>query len=517
MPSSRAVGIDLGTTYSSVAIMRPEGRPSTIINREGETLTPSVVLFADDDQVLVGSTARRAAATMPADCAQFVKRQMGDPHWRFVDSRGREYRAEEVSALLLRRLAEDAELSLGEPVRDVVITVPAYFDDARRRATLDAGEIAGLRVLRLINEPTAAAIAYGLDAARPAGFTPGRATGNIFVYDLGGGTFDVTVMRVRAGDFDVIATDGDRNLGGFDFDNALMRFVADRVIDEGGPDLHDVLLLEADLRDKCELAKRQLTTVDQASIFITAAEQNFRIQVTRAQFEQMARPLLDRTEITACGVLDDAGLTWADIDHVLLVGGSTRMRMVREMIQRISGKQPVTGVNPDEAVALGAAVVAEATAAQAAEATGTATSLARIAVRDVTSQSLGIIAVDKEVRQNTIVIPRNTRIPAKYDRIYYTVEFDQRAVEVEVTEGEDEDLAYVTVLGARPIPLTPGLPRNSPLKVTMSYDIDGVIHVELFDVTNRTPLGEFELDRPYNLDKTEVDMMRTELATREVQ
>jgi molecular chaperone DnaK len=508
MASSKAVGIDLGTTYSSAAVMRPEGRPSTIINREGETLTPSVVLFAEDDQVLVGSTARRSAATMPADCAQFVKRQMGDPHWRFVDSRGREYRAEEISALVLRRLVEDAELALGEPVRDVVITVPAYFDDARRRATLDAGEIAGLRVFRLINEPTAAAIAYGLDQL---------AVGNVFVYDLGGGTFDVTVMRVRAGEFEVIATDGDRNLGGFDFDNALMRHVADRVIEEGGPDLHDVLLLEADLRDKCELAKRQLTTVDQASIFITAGEKNFRIQVTRAQFDEMTRPLLDRTEVTASGVLDDAGMGWSDIDHVLLVGGSTRMRMVREMIQRISGKQPVAGVNPDESVALGAAAVAEAAAIEAAAATGTATGLARIAVRDVTSQSLGIIAVDKEIRQNTVVIPRNTRIPAKHERIYYTVEYDQRAVELEVTEGEDEDLAYVTVLGAKPIPLTPGLPRNSPLKVVMSYDIDGVIHVELFDVTNRSSLGEFELDRPYNLDQSEVDKMRTELATREVQ
>jgi molecular chaperone DnaK len=517
MAGTRAVGIDLGTTYSSVAIMRPEGRPSTIINREGETLTPSVVLFGDDDQVLVGSTARRAAATMPADCAQFVKRQMGDPHWRFVDSRGREYRAEEVSALLLRRLVEDAELGLGEPVRDVVITVPAYFDDARRRATLDAGEIAGLRVLRLINEPTAAAIAYGLDTATPAGGSAGRATGNLFVYDLGGGTFDVTVMRARAGELEVIATDGDRNLGGFDFDNALMRHVADRVLDEGGPDLHDVLLLEADLRDKCELAKRQLTTVDQASVFITAADKNFRIQVTRSQFEEMARSLLDRTEVTATGVLEDAGLTWRDIDHVVLVGGSTRMPMVRQMIARISGKQPVAGVNPDEAVALGAAVVAESTSAEAAASTGTATTISRVAVRDVTSQSLGVIAVDKAVRQNTVVIPRNTRIPTKHERIYYTVEFDQRAVELEVTEGEDEDIAYVTVLGARPIPLTPGLPQNSPLRVVMSYDIDGVIHVELFDVTNRTSLGEFELDRPYNLDRSEVDKMRTELATREVQ
>jgi molecular chaperone DnaK len=488
--------------------MRPEGKPSLVINREGESLTPSVVLFSDD-QVLVGSTARRAAATMPADCAQFVKRQMGDPHWRFIDSRGREYRAEEVSALLLRRLVEDAELTLGEPVRDVVITVPAYFDDARRRATLDAGEIAGLRVLRLVNEPTAAAIAYGLDTL---------AEGTFFVYDLGGGTFDVTVMRARRGELEVIATDGDRNLGGFDFDNVLMRHVADRVREEGGPDLHDVLVLEADLREKCELAKRQLTTVDQASVFISAGGTHYRVQVTRSEFDELARPLLDRTEMTAAGVLDDAGLTWAHIDHILLVGGSTRMRMVQQMIARVSGKKPVTGVNPDEAVALGAAVVAEAASTAAMpEESSNVTALSRMKIKDVTSQGLGVVALEHGIRVNTLVIPRNTRIPAKHERTYYTVENNQRAIEAEITEGEDEDLAYVTVLGTRPITLTPNLPVNSPLKIIMSYDIDGVIHVEVVDVANNKSLGEFELDRPYNLDQDQVHEMRTQLATREVQ
>lgn len=508
--SGKAVGIDLGTTYSAVAVVRAEGKPGLVINREGETLTPSVVLFSDD-QVLVGSTARRAAATMPADCAQFVKRQMGDPHWRFVDSRGREYRAEEVSALLLRRLAEDAEMALGESVRDVVITVPAYFDDARRRATLDAGEIAGLRVLRLINEPTAAAIAYGLDT---------MAEGTFFVFDLGGGTFDVTVMRARRGELEVIATDGDRNLGGFDFDNALMAYVADQVRDQGGPDLHDVLVLEADLREKCELAKRQLTTVDQASVFISAGGTNYRVQVTRELFDELCRPLLDRTEVTAAGVLDDADLTWDDIDHVLLVGGSTRMRMVREMIERISGKAPATGVNPDEAVALGAAVVAEAASAAprpAGEEPSPATAVSRMQIRDVTSQGLGVVALEHGIRVNTVVVPRNTRIPAKHERIYYTVENNQRAIEAEITEGEDEDLAYVTVLGTRPITLTPGLPVNSPLKIVISYDIDSVIHVEVVDVTNNKSLGEFELDRPYNLDRDEVHEMRTQLAAQEVQ
>lgn len=504
-----AVGIDLGTTYSAVAVARPEGKPQLVINREGETLTPSVVLFADD-QVLVGSTARRAAVTMPADCAQFVKRQMGDPNWRFVDSRGREYRAEEVSALLLRRLVEDAEMSLGEPVRDVVITVPAYFNDARRRATLDAGEIAGLRVLRLVNEPTAAAIAYGLD-------TP--AEGTFLVYDLGGGTFDVTVMRARRGELEVIATDGDRNLGGFDFDNALMRYVADRVLEQGGPDLHDVLVLEADLREKCELAKRQLTRVDRASVFISAGGTHYRIEVTRSEFEEVTRPLLDRTEVTVTGVLEDAGLTWADVDHILLVGGSTRMRMVPAMLERISGKKPVTGVNPDEAVALGAAVVAEAASSAALPETpeGSATAVSRVKIKDVTSHGLGIVALERGIRINTVVIPRNTRIPAKHERIYYTVENNQRAIEAEITEGEDEDLSYVTVLGTRPIMLTPGLPLNSPLKIIMSYDIDGVIHVEVVDMTHQKSLGEFELERPYNLDRDQVHEMRTQIASREVQ
>ncbi len=505
----RAFGIDLGTTFSAVAVMRPEGRPALLMNVEGETLTPSVVLFTDGDQVLVGSTAKRATAALPSDCAQFFKRHMGDPHWRFVDSRGREYRAEQVAALILRRIAEDAGGQLGEPVKDVVITVPAYFDDARRLATRDAGEIAGLRVLRLINEPTAAAIAFGLEPT---------VKGIIFVYDLGGGTFDVTIMRAGSGEFEVIATDGDRNLGGFDFDNALMRHVSQRVQAEGGPDLLDDPVVSADLRDKCELAKRQLTTVDRASVFVGAGGRSFRVDITRDEFDAMTHDLLYRTEVTAGGVLDDAGLAWADIDHVLLVGGSTRMRQVRDMIERISGKKPAAGVNPDEAVALGAAVVAENASAEVSG----SRALVRVSVRDVTSQSLGVVAVDGDsgLLRNSVIIPRNTRIPVKQDQIYYTVEHHQRVAEVQVTEcgeaGDETDLAYATVLGAKPIPLPHGRPKDSPLRVVMAYDVDGVIHVELIDLTDNRSLGEFELERPNNLDRRQIDRMRTELASKEM-
>ncbi|MBO0892596.1 MAG: Hsp70 family protein, partial [Acidothermales bacterium] len=305
---AQALGIDLGTTFSAVAVVGADDRPAVLRNREGENITPSVVLFSDD-QVLVGSTAARTAATMPDDCVRFVKRFMGDPHWSFVDSRGTEYRPEEISAFILRRLADDAELALGTRVDDVVVTVPAYFDDARRKATLDAAEIAGLHALRLVNEPTAAAVAYGLDETEH---------GTCLVYDLGGGTFDVTLMRIAGGEFDVLATDGDRNLGGFDFDNELMLRVNAFVGERGGPDLFDGGVLEADLREKCELAKRTLTNVPRASVFVSADGANHQVQITRAEFEELTASLLDRTRTILESLLEAAGVGWDGIDHILL-------------------------------------------------------------------------------------------------------------------------------------------------------------------------------------------------------
>ncbi|MPZ63791.1 MAG: Hsp70 family protein [Propionibacteriales bacterium] len=509
---TKALGIDLGTTFSVVAVVGAGGSPEILRNREGENITPSVVLFQGDD-VLVGSTAKRSVTTMPDECVQFIKRQMGDPHWKFVDSRGFEFRPEEISALILRRLVDDAEMVLGESIEDVVVTVPAYFDDARRKSTLDAGEIAGLRVLRLINEPTAAAVAYGVDEIE---------RGTCLVFDLGGGTFDVTVMNVASGEFEVIATDGDRNLGGFDFDNELMKHVANAVLADGGPDLLDGGALESDLREKCELAKRTLSNVPQASVFVSAEGRSHRVQVTGAEFEEMTRHLLDRTEMTVEAVLAESGLGWDSVDRILLVGGSTRMPMVAKMLERLSGKPAESRINPDEAVALGSAIVADLTAREllgSPSSSGTPSGPDPVSITDVTSQSLGVLAVQAGTENllNHIVIAKNSKIPCKRVQKFQTLQENQREWLLQVTEGDDPDPEYVTRLLQRPLTLPENLPKGSPMQVTMSYDVDGVVHVEITDLTTNTSLGEVELDRPLNLDRSDVDRMRAAMNELDVQ
>lgn len=501
-----AIGIDLGTTFSAAAVVRSGGRPELLWNREGDHLTPSVVLFQDAGQVLVGKTAKNAAKDLPDDCVQFVKRQIGNSDWSFADSHGGVHGAEELSALLLRRLAEDAAEALGAQVRDVVITVPAYFDDARRTATRQAGEIAGLNVLRLINEPTAAGIAFGSGE---------MGEGTLLVYDLGGGTFDVTVMRVGGEELEVIATTGDRNLGGFDFDNRLMEHVAAEVQAQGGPDLGDDGRLQGELREKCEQAKHALTRTAQTRLFFSDAGGTYTVTVTRERFEQLTEDLLARTADAVEEVLDESGLAWAQIDRVLLVGGSTKMPMVREMVERVSGKAPDTSVNPDEAVALGAAIVADH------ELTRRDTPDADVpyTIQDVTSQGLGVIAVEDDLvtEYNSIIIAKNTRIPCKEFQVYETVAHHQRKLDLQVTEGDDDDPEYVTKLLERPIQLPGGLPKGAPLKVVMSYDIDGVVHVELIDLTNDRSLGEVELERPRNLDAGQVTGLSTAIRAVDVQ
>jgi molecular chaperone DnaK len=503
-----ALGIDLGTTFSAVGAVR-NGRPEVLVNSDGGYLTPSVVLFQDGDDPLVGEAASRAATEAPEDCIQFVKRHMGDPHWSVVDPIGREYRPEQISALILKRLVNDAALALGERVDDVVITVPAYFDDLRRTATRQAGEIAGLNVLRLINEPTAAAIGYGIGRDQD---------GPILIYDLGGGTFDVTVLRAAAGEFEVLATEGDRNLGGFDFDNELMKHVAAVVLGQGGPELMEDPLLAADLREKCELAKRRLSTTEQTSITMRVGGSPYRVRLSRAEFEALTRDLLERTEIIIEGVLTDAGLSWSRIAQVLLVGGSTRMPMVDNLLRRLSGRTPVAGINPDEAVALGAAVVAEQVGADARAA---APDLASpVAIRDVTSQAIGTTVLADEITGklvNDIIVPRNTAIPCRFEKIYVTVVADQRTMLVDITEGDSDDPQYVAKLIEREIPLPSGLPLNAPIRHILRYDVDGLIHLELFDDTQHRHLGEIELDRPLNLDRADVERMRQAMRDLEVQ
>ncbi|MFD6101174.1 Hsp70 family protein [Nocardia salmonicida] len=503
---TQAIGIDLGTTYSAVALVQA-GTPMLIENQDGDQLTPSVVLIGAPDDVLVGEMAKRSAALMPSSCVQFVKREMGNANWRFTDPTGAEYTAEQISAAILKRLAAGVASRLGEPVTDVVITVPAYFDDTRRKATQDAGAIAGLNVLRLVNEPTAAAVAYGV--TRDKG-------GLLFVLDLGGGTFDVTLLQADGTDFDVIATDGDRNLGGYNFDNALMAHINRVVQAEGGPDLTDDAVSAADLRERAEIAKRTLTSVPKTQVIVSGKGRTHRIVITRAEFEEMTKPLLDQVEVIVEGVLADAKVTWSQVDHILMVGGSTRMPMIPELIRRLSGKTPETGINPDEAVALGAAILADKVSA---ESSGTPPLLdIPLSISDVTSQALGtlVLAPDGSL-YNQVLIRRNSTVPCAEEKVFGTNIPNQEHMISEITEGEGEDPEYVTVLVRKTIPLPPGLPKGAPMRHIMSYDIDGMVHLEIIDDTSGFTLGEIPLERPLNLKDSEVDAMRTAMRKLEIQ
>ncbi|EFB74562.1 Hsp70 family protein [Subdoligranulum variabile] len=506
----RAIGIDLGTTYSAVAVLQPDGKPAILPNSEGQNITPSVVLFPDvgngGDEPLVGDMAKHSAATSPLDVVQFVKRQMGDPGWRFESTSGNVYTAEEISAIILKKLKNDAELALGEEVTDAVITVPAYFDDTRRVATRQAGRIAGLNVLRVLNEPTAAAISYGLNY---------ESNGTVLVYDLGGGTFDVTIMEIRDGTFDVLATDGNRNLGGFDFDNRIANYVMEELEKQGaGSDLSLDDALVAEIREKSELAKKSLSTIQQANIILSVRGKQYRVRITREQFEELTRDLLRTTQELVEDVMEAAGKLWADIDHLLLIGGSTRMPMVRNMVRQISGKQPELNVNPDEAVALGAAIqayVCEQEKAEDGPAQGSGDLVPApagdmvLTISDVTSQALGVILLnDNDQEENFVVIPKNAKIPTKGERHAMTVQDNQSSIFVRVTQGEDSDVRYAVVIGSKDIPI-PAYPKGAPFTVFYAYDIDQTVYVELFDDTARRTVGTFEIDRALNMDEETVE------------
>lgn len=509
----RVVGIDLGTTYSAVAVLGDDGLPEIVQNSDGESTTPSVVLFQSFDGVdepLVGTMAKHSAASDPDNVVQFVKRNIGDPNWRFDSASGVSYTAEEVSALILKKLKQDAERALSEEIDGAVITVPAYFDDARRTATKHAGAIAGLNVLRVLNEPTAAALSFGLDAGRD---------GVALVYDLGGGTFDVTLLRIEGTKFEVIGTDGDRNLGGFDFDNELMQLVRDDLVKQGAGDVLSDFMLSSELREKCETAKRALSNVEKTSVHMSVGGRPYRVTVTRTAFESATSSLLRRTRELVEDLLDETGYGWDRIDQVVLVGGSTRMPMVRELVAEMSGKSFARGVNPDEAVALGAAVQAAMEVEAHPELIGfeAATSdlpavVSGIEVSDVTSQALGVVMLNDEGKDyNQVVIPRNAPVPSEYSQEGGTVVENQRTINVRVTQGDDPDLDFVVIIGSREIPLPEGLPRGAPLRITYRYDSEQTVHVGLYDMTGCRPLGEFALERVANMSQRDLDAAITKI------
>ena len=484
---SKIIGIDLGTTNSCVAVLEG-GEPVVIANAEGARTTPSVVAFTKNGERLVGETAKRQAITNPDRTIASIKRHMGENYTVEID--GKSYTPQDISAMILGKLKADAEAYLGEKVSEAVITVPAYFSDAQKQATKDAGKIAGLDVKRIINEPTAASLAYGLDKA--------DGSQKILVYDLGGGTFDVSVLELGDGVFEVLATNGDTHLGGDDFDNAVLNFLADSFMAEHGIDLRKDNMALQRLKEAAEKAKKELSSAQTTKInlpFITVSEAgplHMDMDLTRARFDQLTSDLVDRSIEPMKKAMADAGVTNADISKVILVGGSTRIPAVQAAVQKVTGKEPFKGINPDECVAVGASI-------QAGVLTGEVND---VLLLDVTPLSLSIETLGGVA---TKLIERNTTIPTKKSQIFSTAADNQTAVDVHVMQGEREMAADNITLGRFQLTGIAPAPRGIPqIEVAFDIDANGIVNVSAKDlgtgkeqqitITSSTKLSEDEIN-----------------------
>jgi molecular chaperone DnaK len=488
-----AVGIDLGTTFSLVAHLDLTGSPRSLVNSEGDLLTPSVVLF-DQSSMVVGKEAVRAAPLEPDRVAEFAKRDMGSTHYS-KSIAGKQFPPEVIQAMILEKLRKDAEAHLG-PFKKVVITVPAFFNEPRRKATQDAGQLAGLEVIDIINEPTAAAIAFGYHAGFLAPGGESRQAERILVYDLGGGTFDVTIMEINGRHYNTRATAGDVYLGGIDWDRRLVDYFAEEFLKKhrGQDPRHDASAMQKMLRE-AEDAKRALSAREQTTATIEFRGDGLRIPVTRAQFEQLTADLLERSRLTVRAVLKDAGLKWSDLTRVLLVGGSSRMPMVARMLEEESGLKPDRSVSADEAVAHGAALYAGLLLSNARGAKP------EMQVTNVSSHDLGVLATEKSTGRprNVVLIPRNTALPAAHSKRFKTQKDGQQSIFIKVIEGGDSSGNNSTGIGTctiRNLPAT--LPRGTPVDVTFTYQENGRLTVSA-KVANLKGAAVLNLERTTGL------------------
>ena len=485
---AKTIGIDLGTTNSCVSVMEG-GEPVVIPNAEGMRTTPSVVAFSKDGERIVGEPAKRQAVTNPDRTIASIKREMGRDHKVTID--GKDYSPQEISAIILQKLKSDAEAYLGDTVTEAVITVPAYFTDAQRQATKDAGKIAGLNVKRIINEPTAASLAYGLDKTDHEE--------KILVFDLGGGTFDVSILEIGDGTFEVLSTSGNNQLGGDDFDEVLVNYIADEFKKTEGVDLRQDKMSLQRLKDAAEKAKKELSSTLNTNVnlpFITATAEgpkHLNMDITRAKFEELTAFLVEKTMEPTRKALADSGLSISEIDKVILVGGSTRIPAVQEAIKKFTGKEPHKGINPDECVAIGAAIQAGVLAGDVKD----------VLLLDVTPLSLGIETLGGVF---TKIIERNTTIPTKKSQVFSTAADNQTAVDIHVLQGERSMAGDNVTLGRFQLMDIPAAPRGIPqIEVTFDIDSNGIVHVGAKDlgtgkeqkitITSSTNLSEEEINK----------------------
>jgi molecular chaperone DnaK len=503
----KAVGIDLGTTFSAVAHIDAYGKPQIIPNAESERITPSVILF-DGDTVVVGTVAKHSAVAEPEKIVDFVKREMGKPKEQFSrEFDGKVYSAEELSALILKKLKRDAETYLKGGVTDAVITVPAYFNDAERTATITAGQLAGLNVLQIINEPTAAALAYGVDKLNE--------NQTVFVFDLGGGTFDVTIMRILDGNLDIIATNGDHRLGGKDWDDVIVNLVADEFDRAHGEnpllDLHSY----QDLATRAVAAKIQLSSRARTAMIHQHHGKSVNLQMTRENFEQRSRHLIEKCKTICELTMQEAEMGWDKIDKILLVGGMTRMPSVRTMISELSSAPLVTDVNPDEAVAMGAAIQATLSMLHEEDTTGekllgedtrqqfSGREGRLVQVTDITSHTLGVVLWDESNMEEYVfpMIPKRTAIPATAKNLFGTANANMPHAVVKIVEGESTMPGECTPLGVCDVKLPPFLPKGSPVELSYEYNANQVLEVAVEACGNRT---ELSIERNTGLKGTEI-------------